>query len=119
MIDKFPYATTYAEIETYLISVPLPRKGAQPEQNCVSWTMAAIQKLQEKGLAGRFDIYRFMDDSIAFADQLSPEHAPSIKSRQLYEPANVAYTYLESRASIQCTLERRSISELIMSSIFN
>jgi hypothetical protein len=69
MIGKVPNEVTYAEIHGLLRAIPLPQKGAVPEQNCVTWTRAAIFKLQENGLVERFDLDRFMDESLAFADQ--------------------------------------------------
>lgn len=69
MIGKVPRSVTHAEIQTCLESIPLPRKGVLPEENCVSWVKSAVRRLQEKGLAERFDIDRLVADSLAFADQ--------------------------------------------------
>ncbi|KAJ5458912.1 hypothetical protein N7530_010856 [Penicillium desertorum] len=69
MIGKVPHEVTYAQIRDLLESIPLPQKDALPEQNCVTWTRAAIRKLRENGLAEQFDLDRFMDESLAFADQ--------------------------------------------------
>ncbi|KAJ5366644.1 hypothetical protein N7541_000585 [Penicillium brevicompactum] len=69
MIGKLPNDVPYAEIDSLLRSIPLPQKGALPEQNCVTWTRAAILKLRENNLVEQFDINRFMDDSLAFADE--------------------------------------------------
>ncbi|KAH8425148.1 uncharacterized protein LDX57_002897 [Aspergillus melleus] len=51
MIGKVPNDVSYDEIETHLASLPLPDKDAQPAQNCVTWTMAAIGKLQGIGIS--------------------------------------------------------------------
>ncbi|CAG8151161.1 unnamed protein product [Penicillium salamii] len=69
MIGKVPNEVTYAEIHGFLEAIPLPQKGVLPEQNCVTWTKAAICRLQENGLVEQFDLNRFMDESLAFADQ--------------------------------------------------
>ncbi|KAJ5550595.1 hypothetical protein N7535_001462 [Penicillium sp. DV-2018c] len=69
MIGKVPNEVTYAEIHGLLAAIPLPQKGALPEQNCVTWTRAAICELQRKGLVEQFDLDRFMDESLAFADR--------------------------------------------------
>ncbi|CAG8921750.1 unnamed protein product [Penicillium salamii] len=69
MIGKVPNEVTYAEIHDFLRTIPLPQKGVLPEQNCVTWTRAAICRLQENGLVEKFDLNRFMDESLAFADQ--------------------------------------------------
>lgn len=69
MIGKVPDEVPYVKIHGLLEEIPLPQKGAVPEQNCVSWTRAAIRTLQENGLAEQFDLDPFMDKSLAFADQ--------------------------------------------------
>lgn len=69
MIGKLPNDVALAEIRGLLESIPLPEQGAQSEQNCVTWTRAAICKLREKGLVEEFDLDRFMDDALAYADQ--------------------------------------------------
>ncbi|OQE84073.1 hypothetical protein PENNAL_c0029G07002 [Penicillium nalgiovense] len=69
MIGKVPHEVTYAQIRDLLESIPLPQKDALPEQNCVTWTRAAINKLQDNSLAEQFELDRFMDKSLAFADQ--------------------------------------------------
>lgn len=69
MIGKVPNEVTYAKIHGLLRAIPLPQKGALPEENCVTWTRNAICKLQENGLAEQFNLDRFMDDALAFADQ--------------------------------------------------
>ena len=51
MIGKVPNEITDGEIQAHLDSVPLPIKDAVPEQNCVSWTRDAIQKLQAQSIA--------------------------------------------------------------------
>ncbi|KAJ5799107.1 uncharacterized protein N7518_001175 [Penicillium psychrosexuale] len=69
MIGKVPNEVTYAQIYNLLEAIPLPQKGAIPEQNCVTWTRAAIHKLRESGLVEQFDLDQFMDESIAYVDQ--------------------------------------------------
>lgn len=69
MIGKVPNEVTYAEIHDLLGAILLPQKGAVPEQNCVTWTKAAICELQKNRLAEQFDLDRFMNESLAFADQ--------------------------------------------------
>ncbi|KAJ5473493.1 hypothetical protein N7475_003059 [Penicillium sp. IBT 31633x] len=69
MIGKVPNEISYAQIRGILELIPLPRKDALPEQNCVSWTKAAISRLQENSLVEKFELDRFMDESLAFADQ--------------------------------------------------
>jgi hypothetical protein len=40
-----------------------------PEQNCVMWVISAVQTLQENGFAEQFEINKFMDAVIEFADE--------------------------------------------------
>ncbi|OBT62172.1 hypothetical protein VE03_08337 [Pseudogymnoascus sp. 23342-1-I1] len=68
MVGKIPNGVEISEIRTRLQSVPVPQRNAVPEQNCVTWTMSAIQTLQENGFAEHFDINKFMDVGIEFAD---------------------------------------------------
>ncbi|KAF3028981.1 hypothetical protein E8E15_009918 [Penicillium rubens] len=79
MIGKVPNEVTYAQINGLLAAIPLPQKGALRVQNCVTWTKAAIWKLQENGLVEKFDVGQFMDDSLDFADKRirSPESTPT------------------------------------------
>ncbi|EKV04775.1 serine threonine protein kinase [Penicillium digitatum] len=84
MIGKVPNEVTYVELHGLLEAIPLPQKSTLPEQNCVTWTRAAICKLQENGLVEQFDLGRFMDESLAFADQ----RLQSIESK----PASINYT---------------------------
>lgn len=69
MIGKVPNEVTYAEIHGLLGAIPLPQKSALPEQNCVTWTRAVICKFQVNDLVEEFDLDRFMDESLALADQ--------------------------------------------------
>ena len=74
----------FAEINDYLNSIPVPVKGAEPEQNCVSWTRSAIRELQEKGLAEQFEVDKFMDDALRYADQHMRD--PEMFSERLTTP---------------------------------
>jgi hypothetical protein len=69
MIGEVPNNVSCSDIEARLKSVPLPQKGVVPEQNCVTWIMAAIQQLQQFGLAKPFDQGEFMANALKFADQ--------------------------------------------------
>lgn len=69
MIGKLPNEVSYENLHSLLEQIPLPEKDAEPVQNCVSWTRAAIRKLQENGFAEQFDLDPFMDKALAFADQ--------------------------------------------------
>ncbi|KFZ14652.1 hypothetical protein V502_05965 [Pseudogymnoascus sp. VKM F-4520 (FW-2644)] len=68
MTGKIPNGVEISEIRTLLQSIPVPQKDAIPEQNCVTWVMSAIQTLQSSGFAEQFEINKFMDAGIEFAD---------------------------------------------------
>lgn len=76
MIGKMPNNVTNADIEHILRSVPLPVKNASPEQNCVTWTLAAIQALQQYGLAEAFDKDQFMLQALQCADRWAQNPNP-------------------------------------------
>lgn len=69
MVGKVPHEAIDAQIYGLLKAIPLPQKGSRPEQNCVTWTKAVIYTLRENGFVEIFDIDRFMDKTLAFADQ--------------------------------------------------
>jgi hypothetical protein len=69
MVGKVPNGTSYIDIEDLLRSIPLPKKDTVPEQNCVTWVKAAIQKLQCAKLAEQFDLNKFMNYALGYADQ--------------------------------------------------
>ena len=68
MIGKVPNHHGYSHIEAHLRSIPLPERGAVPEQNCVTWLISAIRALQGAGLAEQFDLNSSMVYAIKFAD---------------------------------------------------
>jgi hypothetical protein len=73
MIGKLPNSMSFAELDGMLSKLPLPVHNARPEQNCVSWVQAAIETLQRAGVAEQFDIRKFMDFAIKFADRRIPK----------------------------------------------
>lgn len=76
MIGKVPNHITDADIEDLLGKIPLPVKNT--EQNCVTWTLAAIQALQKERLAEDFDVNQFMIKALELADEWlrdpNPDH---------------------------------------------
>jgi hypothetical protein len=67
MIGKVPNNVADAEIEAILRAVPLPVKNMTPEQNCVTWILAAIPALQQHGLAEVFDVNQFLASALQHA----------------------------------------------------
>jgi len=61
MIGKLPPGVTCDDVDAVLSRLPLPRENVHPIENCVTWTMAAIEQLQARGWADMFDIRTFMD----------------------------------------------------------
>ncbi|RJE23507.1 hypothetical protein PHISCL_04176 [Aspergillus sclerotialis] len=68
LIGKVPSWVPRERLERILKEVKMPVRGVEPAQNCVSWTMDAIQALQDKGVLGRFDRGVFLERALAFAD---------------------------------------------------
>lgn len=59
MIGKLPNNVKDSQVESILRGVEVPIKNAVPGQNCVTWTMAAIQALQSNGFVEKFDLDTF------------------------------------------------------------
>jgi len=69
MVGKVQHKVQNSQVEDILRHVPLPVKGAEPQQNCVTWIKAAIQALQDAELAEKFDVDDFMTCALRFADR--------------------------------------------------
>lgn len=80
MIGEVDHQITNERLYELLEAIPLPRKDAIPEQNCVTWTNAAIATLQKNGLVENFDIDLFAVEQYYFAIQRLEdlEHKPGI-----------------------------------------
>jgi hypothetical protein len=60
---------TVKEVERRFREIPLPRKGEQLGENCVSWTKGAVELLVKMGvLEGGFDVQKLNDEALGFAD---------------------------------------------------
>ncbi|RMZ76315.1 hypothetical protein DV738_g4993, partial [Chaetothyriales sp. CBS 135597] len=77
MIGKVPKDFTDDAIEALLKTVPLPVKNATPNQNCATWIVAAIQLLQDRGLAEPFNVSDFMSKALALGDQWLGNPSPN------------------------------------------
>lgn len=62
-----PIWVSREKVERVLREVKVPVKGAEPAQNCLSWTMDAVKALQDKGILGRFDRDVFLERALVFA----------------------------------------------------
>jgi hypothetical protein len=69
MVGKVPANVTDDEIEAVLRKIPLPVKNADPEQNCHTWILTAIQEMQKNGLAEAFDMEEFNAKALELADE--------------------------------------------------
>lgn len=61
MVGKLPRGVGAADVDGMLKEVPLPREGAEPLENCVSWTERALGALRGRGWVEEFDIGGFME----------------------------------------------------------
>jgi hypothetical protein len=64
MIGKVSNNVSDAQIEAILRAVPLPVLNTTPEQNCVTWILAALPALQQHGLAEVFDVDRLLASAL-------------------------------------------------------
>lgn len=69
VVGRVPDGVSGSEISELFKNVPLPIKNTDPQQSCVTWTMDAVQALQDKGWARGFDLAQFKDFALAFADE--------------------------------------------------
>lgn len=69
MIGEVDNQITNERLYDLLEAIPLPQKDVLPEQNCVTWTNAAIATLQNNGLVEQFDIDAFAVEQYHFAIQ--------------------------------------------------
>lgn len=69
IIGQVPDGITFAEVDEFLQSVPLPVKNKDPQQSCVTWVSDAIQRLQGRGWVRVFELANFKDFALSAADQ--------------------------------------------------
>ena len=69
MVGKVRHQVQNSQIGDILRCVPLPVKGAVPQQSCRTWIKAAIRALQDAELVAKFDVDDFMTYAIDFADR--------------------------------------------------
>ncbi|GAW22120.1 hypothetical protein ANO14919_116550 [Xylariales sp. No.14919] len=61
MVGKIPNDVRPDHVNAVLSSIPLPRIDVKPAENCVSWTVAALQELRGRGWVDSFDLQSFMN----------------------------------------------------------
>lgn len=85
VVGEIPEEVSGEELTAFFRQVPMPVKGTDPQQSCVTWTVSAIQAMQERGWAQDFDIEAFKEAALAYADDRIKEDSvePVIK---YYEP---------------------------------
>ncbi|KEY73343.1 hypothetical protein S7711_01457 [Stachybotrys chartarum IBT 7711] len=69
VIGKVPDKATAADIKALFNSVPLPVKNQNPQQSCKTWIANAILALQKLKWASTFDVKKFMDYAVLYADE--------------------------------------------------
>ncbi|KAG8630592.1 hypothetical protein KVT40_002211 [Elsinoe batatas] len=70
MIGKLHSNTSFADIDALLSRLSVPHKDAVPEENCVSWTRAAIETLIQNNCADQIGVVDIMDRSVSLADKV-------------------------------------------------
>jgi hypothetical protein len=68
MIGKIPSQVTREDIKNTVGPPAIRLPDKQLHENCATWIKEAIERFQEAGLSDEFDVQRFMDDALAFAD---------------------------------------------------
>ncbi|KYK60860.1 hypothetical protein DCS_01998 [Drechmeria coniospora] len=76
IIGKVPKHVDLANIGRLLATIPLPAKDAVPAESCVTWTLAAIAILQAEGIVHPFDVGRFRDWALSYADRSMKNMGP-------------------------------------------
>ncbi|PFH57549.1 hypothetical protein XA68_14885 [Ophiocordyceps unilateralis] len=66
---KLKDSVTQDDLEAIIRRVPIPNKLANPPQSCVTWARNAIAELQDAGLLRSFDLDKFSNWALRFADK--------------------------------------------------
>ncbi|PNY27572.1 Uncharacterized protein TCAP_02502 [Tolypocladium capitatum] len=69
VIGQVPDGVSSAELRDFFESVPLPVKNTHPQQSCVTWAVDAIRSLQSQGWVWKFELDRFKDMALSYADE--------------------------------------------------
>lgn len=64
MVGKIPSNVSPDHVSAIVSRIPLPRDNVAPVENCVSWTMAALQELQRHSWVDDFNVQGFMDHAL-------------------------------------------------------
>ncbi|KAG8410635.1 hypothetical protein J3459_017017 [Metarhizium acridum] len=82
VIGHVPDEVSAPELGDFFGKVPLPVKNTHPQQSCVTWVEDAIRNLQEQGWVQKFNIDRFKDWALSYADERmkgADSSEPSVK----------------------------------------
>lgn len=69
MIGKVPKEMSVEGVKQFLETIPVPRHDASPAENCLTWTMEAIARLQHIRCAERFRIEKFVSTAFKQGDE--------------------------------------------------
>jgi hypothetical protein len=70
VIGTAPPGVSFDDLDAFFASIPMPQKNKDPQQSCVTWAVNALVRMQEKGWVAAFDIDRFKDWALAYADEM-------------------------------------------------
>lgn len=68
IIGTFPSDMTGEDIEAFFKQVPLPERGRNPQESCVTWVVNAIHRFHAIGCIYKFQVGEFLDWALKFAD---------------------------------------------------
>ncbi|KAK4133386.1 hypothetical protein BT67DRAFT_442832 [Trichocladium antarcticum] len=69
VIGQTPSTLPYSELLDFFRRVPLPVRDRDPQQSCVTWAADAIRALQRQGWVREFELGRFQDWALSYADE--------------------------------------------------
>jgi hypothetical protein len=69
IIGEVPKGVSMDELKDFFGAVPLPVKDSNPQENCVTWVIKAIQALQKQGWVPDLDLEELKSSAVAYADE--------------------------------------------------
>ncbi|KAK2592818.1 hypothetical protein QQS21_009486 [Conoideocrella luteorostrata] len=69
IIGTLPSQVTRANVGNFLEGVTLPKRNVDPQESCVTWVANAIRKFREYQYINDFNVGKFLDWALVFADQ--------------------------------------------------
>lgn len=80
IIGTVPSSKSKDDVKALLDEVPLPKRNQSPQQSCVTWVGNAIRTFREAQFVPAFDVVKFLDWGLSYADERLKDSAvtPSV-----------------------------------------